>query len=160
MFKIYGQLENRYPNGLSDEILGNADTIIDMGINDIYTASYFCKLIGIATAETTSIKKSNSLEGDIEEYGQKNISTVKRNLLNEDEIIRLSKLQLIVKITGNLPLLIDKIIYTEHFLFKKLKDSPINEYNPKWIKNVAKISKKIDVQKITKQEKEISWDTF
>ena len=61
-------------------------------MTDILTAQYFCDMIGVATAETTSIRKSNSIEGDIEEYGQKNISTVKRNLLNEDEIIRLSKL--------------------------------------------------------------------
>ena len=159
MFKIFGQLENRYPKGQSDEILGNTDTIISTAINDIYTASYFCDLIGVSTVETNSIRKSNSIEGDLEEYGQKNISTVKRNLLNKDEIIRLPKQKLIVKITGTKPMLLDKMIYTEHKLSKKLKDSSILDYNPKW----AKVNNIDIMQKNTEKDNnydEISWDTF
>lgn len=109
-----------------------------MGTTDVLTASYFCDLIGISTVETTSIKKSNSIEGDIAEYGQKNISTLKRNLLNVDEILRIPSNKLLVNLRGNKPLLLDKMMYKEHPLAKKLKDSPISEYNPKWIKNSPK----------------------
>ena len=77
---MFGQLQNRYPNKLSEEIVGNCDTKIDTGTNDVLTAEYFCSLMGVSTVETTSIRKHNSLEGDIEDYGQKNISTLKRNL--------------------------------------------------------------------------------
>ncbi len=35
-------------------------------------------------------------------------------------------------------------MYKEHTLAKKLKDSPVNEYNPKWTKNLPQ---KIPVNK-------------
>ena len=157
-----GQFKNRYPNDLWEEIIGNCDTRIGMGMTDVLTAQYFCDLIGISTVETTSVRKSNSIEGDIEEYGQKNISTLKRNLLNVDEILRIPSTKLLVNLRGNKPLLLDKMIYKEHPLSHKLKDNPISEYNPNWIKNVTQ---KVPVkEKNTEKEDEvkekISWDNF
>ena len=72
---------------MSDEIIGNCDVTLGLGTTDILTAQFFCDLIGVSTAETTSLKVENSLEGEIEEYGQKSISTLQRNLLNKDEIL-------------------------------------------------------------------------
>lgn len=132
-----------------------------MGTTDVLTAQYFCNLIGVASVESTSIKKSNSIEGDVAEYGQKSISTQKRNLLNVDEILRIPSTKLLVNLRGNNPLLLDKMIYTEHPISKELKDSPITEYNPKWIKNNSMIIpeiKKLD-KNIRKKEK-LNWDTF
>ena len=133
-----------------------------LGTTDTLTAQYFCDLIGVATAETTSIRKSNSIEGDIEEYGQKNMSTVKRNLLNVDEILRIPSTKLLSNLRGNKPLLLDKMMYKEHPLAKKLKDSPISEYNPNWIKNVTKKVKPIEkeIKKENKKKPQIDWDTF
>lgn len=134
--------------------MGNCDTKIDMGITDVSTAQYFCSLIGITTVENTSIKKSNSIEGDIEEYGQKNISLQQRNLLNIDEILRLLSTRLMVILRGNKPLLLDKVIYKDHPLAEKLKDSPVSEYNPKWIKNVPqKVQVKEKTTEKTKRRK-------
>lgn len=158
-----GQLQNRYPNGLADEIIGNTDTRISMGITDILTAEYFCDLIGVATVETTSIKKDNSLEGDLEQYGQKNISTIERNLLNKDEILRMSAFKLIVNLRGNKPLLLDKVIYTEHELSKKLKDSLISEYNPRWTKNNPEkvhIKERSKDKEKPKSKQKLGWDNF
>lgn len=159
-----GQFQNRYPNGLSDEILGNCDTKISMSITDTLTAEYFCSILGISTIETLSIRKSNSFEGNIEEYGQKNISTQKRNLLNIDEILRIPSNKLLVSIRGNKPLLLDKIIYSEHPLAVKLKDSPITNYNPKWTKTTILKKQKQDTEKdnkkIDKTKPKISWETF
>ena len=143
------------------KLYGNCDTRMDMGITDVLTADYFCKLLGVSTVETISIKKSNSIEGDIGEYGQKNISVLQRNLLNIDEILRLHYMKLILHLKGNKPLLLDKIIYKEHPLYKKLKDSPISEYNPKWVKNIPeKIqSKEKTIEKPQKKEK-LGWHNF
>ena len=154
-----GQFENRYPNGLSDEIIGNCDTKISMSITDTKTAEYFCSSLGVASVESTSIRKSNSIEGDISEYGQKSISTLKRNLLNVDEILRIPSDKLLVNLRGNSPLLLDKIIYKEHPLANKLKDSSILEYHPKWtnssqVKEVPKNS--ISVQNTSR----ITWETY
>lgn len=119
-------------------------------------------MIGVSTVETISIRKSNSLEGDIEEYGQKSISTLQRNLLNVDEILRLPSTNLILNLKGNKPILLNKMIYTEHSLAKKLKDSPITDYNPKWTKNVSNIEtrKEIVNEKVEVKKTKLSWDTF
>lgn len=133
----------------------------DFGTTDTLSAQYFCDMIGVATVETTSIKKSNSIEGDIEEFGQKNISTLKRNLLNVDEILRIPSTKLLVNLRGNKPLLLDKVVYKEHSLSNKLRDSSISEYNPNWIKNVPEkvIVKEEKIEKPVEKEK-INWDTF
>lgn len=156
-----GQFKNRYPNDLWEEIIGNCDTRIGMGTTDVLTAEYFCSLIGVSTVETTSIKKSNSIEGDIGEYGQKSISTLQRNLLNVDEILRIPSNKCIINLRGNKPLLLNKMMYKNHPLSKKLKDSPINEYNPKWVRNVPeKVEiKKKTVEKPQKKEK-LGWHNF
>lgn len=129
-----GQLKNRYPNDVWQEIIGNCDLRINMGTTDVLTAKYFCESLGVSSVETTSIRKSASIEGNIEEYGQQNISTLKRNLLNTDEILRIPSNKLLVIIRGNNPLLLNKIIYKEHSIFPKLKNSPISEYKKKYIK--------------------------
>ncbi len=121
---------------MSDEIIGNCDTILGLGTSDILTAQFFCDLIGVSTAETTSIRQEDSIEGNIIEYGQKNISTLQRNLLNKDEILRLPTNKLIAILRGNKPLLLDKIRYTAHPLAKKLKDSSIYDYKPEWTRNI------------------------
>ena len=148
MYKIWDNFKIVILIGLSDEIIGNCDNRIDMGITDVLTADYFCSLIGITNVESTSINKSNSLQ--------------QRNLLNIDEIMRLPSIRLILNIRGNKPLLLDKVIYTEHPLAKKLKDSPVSEYNPKWVKNVPqKVQVKEKITENTEKKKEkVEWTTF
>lgn len=119
--------------------------------------------MGVSTVETSSVKKSNSIEGDIEEYGQKNITTLKRNLLNKDEILRIPTNQLLVILKGNKPLLLDKMMYKEHYLSNKLKDSPISEYNPNWTKNKSNEKvEKIEQKNIPKEnkKKKLSFENF
>ena len=134
-------------------------------MTDVLSAEYFCDLIGVATVETSSIRKDNSIEGEIEQYGQKNISTIERNLLNVDEILRMPPLKLIVNLRGNKPLLLDKVIYTEHPLSKKLKDSLITDYKPNWTKNAT--NNKIQQEKIKSDEEKpithkpkLDWNNF
>jgi len=132
-------------------------------MTDILTSQYFCNLIGVATVETTSVKKDNSIEGDIEQYGQKNVSSVKRNLLNADEILRIPSSKLLVILSGNEPLLLDKIFYKNHPLANKLKDCPVSDYTPNWTKNLPVKIKNVDVVEKKEQSKEdsqIDWNTF
>lgn len=140
------------------EIIGNCDFRLCLGAADTLTAEYFSDLIGVATAETESLKKEASIEGELE-YGQKNISTLKRNLLNPDEILRIPYNQLLVNIRGNKPVLLEKMIYTEHPFAKKLKDVSVSEYRPNWntqeiIKPIIKDVPKVEIKK-EKQENEI-----
>ena len=119
---------------------------------------------GVATAETQSIKKDVGINGDLE-FGQKNISTLKRNLLNADEILRMPHNKLLVNIRGNKPLILDKMIYTEHPLAKKMKDIPVSNYKPIWNDNTAtNSSTKITVDNSKKENnnvfEEITFDNF
>jgi len=123
-------------------------------------------LLGVATAETQSIKKDAGIEGDLE-FGQKNISSLKRNLLNADEILRLPHDKLIVNIRGNKPLLLDKMIYIEHPLSKKLKDVSVSNYKPNWNdNNHVEVKQKIieqpktDISNNDEEFEEITFDNF
>ena len=75
----------------------------------------------------------------------------------------MSAFKLIVNLRGNKSLLLDKVIYTEHELSKKLKDRLISEYTPKWTKNspqkVNIKEKKKDKEKSKIKEK-LGWDNF
>ena len=159
-----GQIKNRYPMDSWQEIIGNSDIRLCLGAADILTAQYFSDLLGVTTVETQSLRKEGGIEGDLE-YGQKNISTLKRNLLNADEILRLPHSQLLVNIRGNKPILLDKMIYTEHKLASKLEEISVTEYNPIWNKNNLKNSKIISKNEIKKEEKnkenqEITFENF
>lgn len=164
-----GQLNNRYPNGLADEILGNTDIKLNLGTTDTLTAMYFCKLLGVATAETQSISKEVGIDGELE-FGRKNISTLKRNLMNPDEIVRISCFVLMAIFRGHKPLLLKKIIYTEHPLAKKLQDVSVLTYIPDWnnnievTKTIEKKEKKVATKenKIKKEQEfeEITFDNF
>lgn len=111
-----------------------------MACTDILTAEYVSNLLGVATAQNISVRKQNGIDGELE-YGQKNISNIQRKLLNPDEILRLQTNKMIVILRGNKPLLMDKMIYTEHILVKELKDNPVSEYIPEWQKNKQSIIK-------------------
>ena len=123
-------------------------------------------MLGVATEETQSIKKDAGIEGDLE-FGQKNISSLKRNLLNADEILRLPHDKLIVNIRGNKPLLLDKMIYIEHPLSKKLKDVSVSNYKPNWNdNNHVEVKQKIieqpktDISNNDEEFEEITFDNF
>ena len=123
-------------------------------------------MLGVATAETQSIKKDAGIEGDLE-FGQKNISSLKRNLLNADAILRLPHDKLIVNIRGNKPLLLDKMIYIEHPLSKKLKDVSVSNYKPNWNdNNHVEVKQKIieqpktDISNNDEEFEEITFDNF
>lgn len=148
---------NNPVTAILDYVFGAADTL---------TAQYFSDLLGVATAETQSVRKEAGIEGSFE-FGQKNISTLKRNLLNADEILRIPYNQLLVNIRGNKPLLLNKMVYTEHELAKKLKDVSINEYKPNWNKQETpkQVIQAVPKEEPKKQEKieefeEITLDNF
>ena len=71
--------------------------------------------------------------------------------------------KLIVNLRGNKPLLLDKVIYTEHSLSKKLKDSLISEYTPKWTKNNPEkmhIKEKQKSKEDKPKKEKLGWHNF
>ena len=153
-----GQFQNRYPNGLADEIIGNCDTRLCLASNDTLTAEYFSSMLGVTSVENQSLRKDAGIDGELD-FGQKNITTIQRNLLNADEILRLDSKKLIVNLRGNKPIILDKMIYTEHPLAKYMKDSSINDYIPEWRKAKETI-KKNDTKDLQKHKQEKSFADF
>lgn len=78
--------------------------------------------------------------------------------------------ELMVIIRGNKPLLLQKMIYTEHPLAKKLQDVSVLTYIPDWNNNieVPKTIEEKDKKVVTKQNKikkeqefeDITFDNF
>lgn len=85
-------------------------------------------------------------------------------MLNVDEILRIPSTQLLMVLRGNKPLLLDKVIYTEHSLAKKPKDSSIYDYTPNWTQNSNNTEKvvkpKKDTEKTEEKKEKLSFETF
>lgn len=58
-----------------------------------------------------------------------------------------------INLRGNKPLLLDKVIYTEHPAASKLEDCPVSDYNPEWLKNKPKIASKTKEKKVVEKKK-------
>lgn len=106
-----GQLENRYPFGLSGEIIGNCDTRLLLGANDTATAKYFTELIGRTTVEQETRSRSDRVVIDAGQVSEREMS---RELITPDEILRLDNREALLVVRGGYPAKIKKLHYSEH----------------------------------------------
>lgn len=133
IFQNIAQLKNRYPNDGWSEIIGNCDSRLFLGATDIVTAEFVSKLLGTATVKDVSLSKSAGIEG-IWDFGKVTKRAVKRNLMNPDEILRLSNKNEILILRGQKPILLEKVDYTKHKLSKYIKPIKVRTYKPEWTK--------------------------
>lgn len=131
IFQNIAQLKNRYPNDGWSEIIGNCDSRLFLGATDIITAEFVSKLLGTATVNDVSLSKSAGFEGMMD-FGKITNRTVKRNLMNPDEILRLPNEKEILILRGQRPLILDKMDYTKHRLSKFIKPIRVSDYKPEW----------------------------
>lgn len=117
-----------------------------MGTNDLLTAEYISNTLGVASVGISTIRKDAAFDG-ILEYGVESTSSVKRNLLNPDEIMRMDNDEQIVIIRGQKPFKCKKIRYWENRLGKAIKQTSIEEYNP----NITSKIKPIVEEKIQEE---------
>lgn len=122
-------LKTLYPNDIWEGLVGNCDIKIIMGTNDLLTAQYISSTLGEASVMQTSLRKDAAFDG-ILEYGVQSKSTIKRNLLNPDEIMRMDNSEQIVMIRGQKPFKCKKLKYWEYRLGKDIKETTIEGYNP------------------------------
>lgn len=106
-----GQLQNRYPFGQSDEIIGNCDTKYMMGANDAATAKYIVELLGKSTVEQETRGRSDRVVIDAGHISKREFG---RELMTPDEILRLDNREGILIIRGTYPAKIKKLFYMEH----------------------------------------------
>ena len=127
-----GQLQNRYPNNLWAEIIGNCDIQLMLGCTDDVTANYFSARSGdmsIQVQSTMMTKQSMALAQVIPQYRETQ-GHGRRKLLTPDEVLRLPPNEMLVVIRGQNILKLTKFDYTNHPMSTELIPVSIYDYNP------------------------------
>ena len=127
-----GQLQNRYPNNLWAEIIGNCDIQLMLGCTDDVTANYFSARSGdlsIQVASTMTTKQTVAVAQVIPQYRETQ-GHGRRKLLTPDEVLRLPHNEMLVIIRGQNILKLMKFDYTRHPMAKDMEPVSIMDYNP------------------------------
>ena len=117
-----GQLQNRYPNNLWAEIIGNCDIQLMLGCTDDVTAEFFSARSGdmsIQVNSTMTVRQTMAVAQVIPQYRQTQ-GQGKRRLLTPDEVLRLPNEELLVVIRGHNLLKLQKVDYTELPMAKEI----------------------------------------
>lgn len=125
-----GQLQNRYPNNLWSEILGNCDVQLMLGCTDDITAEYVSARSGdmsIQVDTTMTMRKTIAIAQVIPEYRHQE-GQGKRRLLTRDEVLRLPNDELLCIIRGNNILKLKKWDYTNHPLATQIVKTSVYDY--------------------------------
>lgn len=134
MYQNIPQLQNRYPDGQWEEILGGCDTSLFLGCNDMTTATYFSNRSGEVTVGVASIRKNLSsmrMSDYVPDYSETS-SVGKRMLLLPDEVLRFPLDQALVIIRGQKVLKVRKFDYSRHPEAKKLVLEKTENHVPEW----------------------------
>ena len=134
IFQNIPQLQNRYPDGLWEEIIGNCDTHLFLGTTDPTTAEYISKRSGEMTIEVEGERiqrQALALTQDVSLYAQ-NLSAGKRYLLTMDEVLRYPNNQCLIILRGQKVFKAYKFDYEMHPESRKFKVISINQHIPEW----------------------------
>lgn len=126
-----GQLQNRYPNNLWAEIIGNCDVQLMLGCTDDITAEYVSARSGdmsIQIDTTMTMRRTIAIAQVIPEYRHQE-GQGKRRLLTPDEVLRLPPDELLCIIRGNNILKLKKWDYTKHPLASQIIKTSVYEYS-------------------------------
>ena len=127
-----GQLQNRYPNNLWSEIIGNCDIQLMLGCTDDVTAEHVSARSGdmsIQVESTMTTKQSVAIAQMIPQYRETQ-GHGKRRLLTPDEVLRLPHEEMLVIIRGQNILKLKKFDYTRHPMAKEIAQVSIMDYMP------------------------------
>ena len=127
-----GQLQNRYPNNLWAEIIGNCDIQLMLGCTDDVTAEYFSERSGDMSIEiqsTMTVRQTMAAFQIIPQYRQ-TLGHGKRKLLTPDEVLRLPGDEMLCIIRGYNILRLNKLDFTKHPMSGKIKKVSIMDYHP------------------------------
>ena len=127
-----GQLQNRYPNNLWSEIVGNCDIQLMLGCTDDVTAKYFSDRSGEMSIEvetTMTTRQTIAVAQVIPQYRQSK-GEGRRKLLTPDEVLRLPNTELLCIIRGRNILRLNKLDYTKHPVSRELRRISVVDYRP------------------------------
>ena len=126
------QLQNRYPNNLWAELIGNADTHLMLGCTDDVSAEFFSSRSGDMTVEvnsTMTTRQSIALAQVIPQYRYTE-GIGRRKVLTPDEVLRIPNDELLIIIRGQKVLRAKKFDFTEHPYAKDCKKVSIVDFIP------------------------------
>lgn len=136
-----GQLQNRYPNNLWAEIVGNCDVQLMLGCTDDISAEYFSARSGemsIQVDTTMTMRKTIAIAEMIPQYRHQE-GQGRRKLLTPDEVLRLPNEELLCIIRGCNILKLNKMDYTKHPLSRLIRKTSVFDYNPRASPKTEKI---------------------
>jgi len=136
VFQNLAGLQNRYPQNLWQELLGNCDTQLFLGCTDPLTAEYVSARTGLASVTVSSKAKQLGtwrVSNYTPEYRETS-GVGKRPVLTPDEVLRLPDDEALVIIRGKKVLKVKKMDYSRHPEYGKLHSCKASAYIPEWRK--------------------------
>lgn len=127
-----GQLQNRYPNNLWAEIIGNCDIQLMLGCTDDVTAEYFSARSGdmsVQVNSTMTVRQTIAVAQVIPQYRHTE-GQGRRRLLTPDEILRLPNEEMLCVIRGCNILKLGKLDFTKHPMSKLIMKTSVMDYLP------------------------------
>ncbi len=127
-----GQLQNRYPNNLWAEIIGNMDIQLMLGCTDEVSAKYFSERSGemsIEVVSTMTNRRTLAVAQMIPQYRHTQ-GLGKRKLLTPDEVLRLPNEKLLCVVRGCNIAMLDKLDYTKHPYSALIRKSSVYDFHP------------------------------
>lgn len=139
------QLSDRYPVKEWEEIVGNCDTQLVLGCNDMMTSEYISKRCGSVTIQLTNSMAPQTplfspITREVTGYRQTKSNNT-RPLMYPEEILQMDNKECLVLIRGQKPLKGLKIIPDELSDYKRLRYSRVADYIPKRRKYEAETEK-------------------
>ena len=128
-----GQLQNRYPNNLWSEIIGNVDIQLMLGCSDDVTAEQFSARSGDMSVQinsTMTVRQTIAVAQIIPQYRHTE-GQGRRRLLTPDEVLRLPNEEMLCVIRGRNMLKLRKLDFTKHPMSKQIERRSIMDYKPK-----------------------------
>ena len=144
-----GQLQNRYPNNLWAEIVGNCDIQLMLGCTDDLSAKYFSERSGEMSIEvnsTMTTRRTLAIAQMIPQYRYTQ-GQGRRKVLTPDEVLRIPNEQMLCVIRGCNILLLDKLDYTKHPTSRLIQKISIYDYNPELL-----ISEEVQTEPVSNSE--------
>jgi len=146
------QVKAKYEKQWSD-ILGNCDTLLFLGSQDIETAKFISERLGKTTVSSKTKSFSISFRSSGKGSKTEGEGQTGRPLLTPDEITRLKPEKSIVLIQGCYPILAEKYKLERHKAYIQLKKTDHNKHNPAYLPEYES-SKKIFILGKTSEEQE------
>ncbi len=134
IFQAITQMQNRYPNGLWEEILAACDTSLFLGCNDETSAKYYSEKTGIGTIEVGTQQKSlKTLRvTDYTPEVRQSEGEGKRYVKNPDELLRFKYQDELIFCKGFNAFQCNKFDYELHPEAKNLEYEKAIEHVPEW----------------------------